>query len=421
MTGVEASIIIPAWNKWEYTRNCLNALIETTPLEKVEIIVVDNGSSDETKTELKKFSSKINPLKIIRNEENLGFAKACNQGGNSASGEYLVFLNNDTLTKQGWLEQLLKASKSDPTIGGVGSLLLYPNGSVQHGGVGLFHGQTCEINGETFGPLSLPHLLGREKTPETLLKKENQVVPALIAACLLVSKKHFLEIQGFDENFKNGFEDVDFCFRLREKGLKTVICPSSVITHFESTTPKPNNFEQENLRRFLSKWQPYLMGKIEIIDTAAFDQAPLSETIWLDVTGVYLYQPNLYKNSLNILGKTGRKIVPVVWGASPLPDLKIVIKIFGLKISLALPFAQEYGFFKITSDLRKYLGFKERKIQYIPFISLTISQTSGFKKNFLVTFSRMILQVLFKFSPQLKPEAIPPKEKFFIASILSTQ
>ena len=91
MTAIEASVIIPAWNQWEYTRNCLNTIIETTPLEGVEVIVVDNGSSDETKTELKTFSSKINTLKIIRNEENLGFAKACNQGGNSASGEYLIF------------------------------------------------------------------------------------------------------------------------------------------------------------------------------------------------------------------------------------------------------------------------------------------------------------------------------------------
>ena len=129
---MRASIVIPVHNQVFYTRVCLAAL-EGQP-EDVKIIVVDNGSTDGTPELLAAWADSSRNRAVLRQDENLGFARACNTGAATATGDFIVFLNNDTFVLPGWLDSLLRPF-SDPSIVITGSRLLYPTGHVQHAGV----------------------------------------------------------------------------------------------------------------------------------------------------------------------------------------------------------------------------------------------------------------------------------------------
>ncbi|MCP9473460.1 MAG: glycosyltransferase, partial [Nitrospira sp.] len=119
------SIIIPVYNNLELTKQCLTALASATTGVDYEVILVDNGSTDGTTAFLQTLQGEV---QVIRNEENRGFAKACNQGAKAARGKYLVFLNNDTIPQPNWLGPLVQEVEEHPEVGVVGSKLLYPDG-----------------------------------------------------------------------------------------------------------------------------------------------------------------------------------------------------------------------------------------------------------------------------------------------------
>ena len=126
------SIIIPVFNRVELTQQCLTHLAQVTSDPSFEVIIVDNASSDGTPEFLRTLEGDI---QVIRNEENRGFAKACNQGAALARGKYVVFLNNDTIPQPGWLSSLVEEVESHEQVGIVGSKLLCPNNTIQHAGV----------------------------------------------------------------------------------------------------------------------------------------------------------------------------------------------------------------------------------------------------------------------------------------------
>jgi 2-polyprenyl-3-methyl-5-hydroxy-6-metoxy-1,4-benzoquinol methylase len=126
----KASIIIPVYNKWLYTYNCLRSIANNTSDVPYEVIVVDNASEDETGEWL----DRIENLVVIKNNENEGFIKACNKGAGAARGEFLVFLNNDTVVLPGWLSALIGTLQGEPSVGAVGAKLLYPDGRLQEAG-----------------------------------------------------------------------------------------------------------------------------------------------------------------------------------------------------------------------------------------------------------------------------------------------
>ncbi|MGD0626833.1 MAG: tetratricopeptide repeat protein, partial [Thermodesulfobacteriota bacterium] len=137
----EASVIIPVFNQKEYTARCLEVLYKNTSLEEIcEVIVINNGSTDDTENYLEQAVNLYPRLSILSNKENLKFARACNQGARVAKGKYLVFLNNDTEPLPGWLSLGLKRIKSDDKIGVVGSKLLYPDRRIQHCGIEFMRG-----------------------------------------------------------------------------------------------------------------------------------------------------------------------------------------------------------------------------------------------------------------------------------------
>ncbi len=242
---VLVSIIIPAYNGLSYTRQCLQALWQNTSGIPYEVIVVNNGSTDETGDFLAQTGTGV---KVIANQANLGFARACNQGAGAARGQYLVFLNNDTIPQRGWLAALVAVVRRDPRIGVVGSKLLYPDGRVQHAGVAIRRER----------PLGTQHIYKGcpASVPQVNKERDFQVVTG---ACMLVRRDLFKVLQGFDEVYVNGYEDVDFCLRVRQAGWRVVYTPRSVLIHYESATEGRHRYNMQNLQRLNSRWQ----GKVK--------------------------------------------------------------------------------------------------------------------------------------------------------------
>jgi len=257
------SIIIPVFNKVEYTKKCINAIYANTQYRNFEIIIVNNASNasiDGTDQYLEQLEKKKSNVKVIYNEENLGFAKANNQAATIASGKYLVFLNNDTEPLQGWLEEMVKLAESDESIGVVGSKLLYPNGTIQHAGVAI----------------------GRDRVPYHIFKgcdandprvnklREFKIVTG---ACLLISRELFMNVGMLDEEFINGHEDIDLCFRVKERGKKVIYCPNSVLYHYESISEGRMDSREHNLERTFKKW-----GEKLVQDDQEYLEIPCKES-----------------------------------------------------------------------------------------------------------------------------------------------
>ena len=244
MTPGLCSIVIPVFNQVELTRPCLDALRQTIQGVPYEVVVVDNASSDGTPELLATLES---PFQSIRNEENLGFARACNQGAMAAQGEYLLFLNNDTSPLPKWLAPMLRCLEEFPDAGIIGSKLLFPQDElVQHAGIVIT--RNCLAYHVYSGFPS--------NSPEVNVRR---AYPAVTGACLLVRRTLYNLLEGFDEVFLNGFEDVDFCLRARELGYKSVYCPDSALYHYTSMTEGRNAYDRENLAVFCKRWT----GKIE--------------------------------------------------------------------------------------------------------------------------------------------------------------
>lgn len=236
----DCSIVIPVWNRVDLTQECLTHLAETTKTCSYEVIIVDNASTDGTKPFLETLGGDV---QVITNPKNLGFAKACNQGAAAARGKYVMFLNNDTIPQPGWLDPLIQEMEADPQVAVVGSQLLFPDGKVQHAGV--VFSRTYEEPYHLFSGSS-------SDIPGIQRRREMQ---AVTAACMLVRKDQFERVGGFDEEFLNGFEDVDFCLRIRENGMKVIYQPRSLVVHLTSQTPGRKDHEKANSQRLRTKWE----------------------------------------------------------------------------------------------------------------------------------------------------------------------
>jgi len=160
-----------------------------------------------------------------------------------------LFLNNDTVPTQGWLEEMIKVVERDPRVGIVGSKLLFPNNTIQHAGVFI---------ADNPWPITPCHAFYKKPSdaPEVNMVKEYQCVTG---ACMLIRKSLFDETGGFDESYLNGYEDVDLCFKVREKGFKIVYTPKSVLYHFESQTATRHDHENQNIKLLNRRWR----GKIQ--------------------------------------------------------------------------------------------------------------------------------------------------------------
>jgi len=135
----QVSIVIPVYNNWKYTEKCLRILLQENKNQTTfEIIVVDNASEDDTSKKIIDLMKKHTNLRLISNDENEGFAHACNQGAREAKGDFVLFLNNDTEPIGDWLDKMVEAARLYNNVGAVGAKLLYPDTkTIQHAGVAI--------------------------------------------------------------------------------------------------------------------------------------------------------------------------------------------------------------------------------------------------------------------------------------------
>ncbi|MHB0877289.1 MAG: glycosyltransferase family 2 protein [Anaerolineae bacterium] len=216
---LQASVIIPVWNGEPYLGDCLRSLLAQVGVG-FEVIAVDNGSADGSRAVLAGFPA----VRMLALPRNRGFAAACNAGAALASGDAVVFLNQDTRVDRDWLGALV-APLEDPTVGVVGCKLLYADGvHVQHAG----------------GYLQQPHWYGRHygagESDDGRWDEQRQV-PFVTGAAMALRRATFSEHGGFDEGFFPAyFEDVDLCLRLARAGLSVLYEPRARALHHESTS-----------------------------------------------------------------------------------------------------------------------------------------------------------------------------------------
>ena len=237
----EVSIILVTYNQIKYTLECIDSIRKYTKIP-YEIILVDNASIDETVQEIEKYDDII----LIKNDYNLGFPSAVNQGIKAAMGKNILLLNNDVVLTEGWLERMLELVKSNPVIGIVGPISNIVSGvqldkNAKYNSIEEMHKYTVKI------------------------KKENKgqffEFPRVAFLCTLIKREVIDKIGGLDERFSPGnFEDDDFCLRAQLAGYKTVIAQDVFIHHYGSKSFKANGAEEyakrleHNKQVFIDKW-----------------------------------------------------------------------------------------------------------------------------------------------------------------------
>lgn len=279
----EASIVIPVYNKWELTRACLKSLAATIDPARVEVIVVDNASSDVTSRACEYLGGKLfgSSFHYIRNEINRNYSGASNQGAQAASGDYLIFLNNDTIVTPGWYEPLLEDFATYPTIAGTGPLLVYPEKG--------FGGELVQHLGVIVNPFFTFFHLYQHTPVASPLAAQRRFFQAITAACLVMPRNLFVEVGQFDEAYINGYEDVDLCARLCSRGFRFTVNPKSSVIHAEGQTPGRKKCDQENFTRlrnssarFFKPDLPALLAKdglsLRVSEYCSFQIAPADET-----------------------------------------------------------------------------------------------------------------------------------------------
>ncbi len=243
------SIVIPVHDHRDVTVTCLQSLADTWPSTlDVQAIVVDDGSSDT----MASLVSRMDALDYVRTCANEGFIRACNLGAALARGKYLLFLNNDTIVRGGAIDYLVRTAEENPTVGIVGSKLVFPSGQMQTAGAIVWRDATGWEYGKFENPADPRYNYVRD-------------VDYVSGAALLVRAELFQRLGGFDRKLQRAYyEDTDLCFATRKMGYRVVYQPLSEIVHFE-TVSSPNEatsmkrFQEVNRPAFREKWAAELV------------------------------------------------------------------------------------------------------------------------------------------------------------------
>jgi GT2 family glycosyltransferase/glycosyltransferase involved in cell wall biosynthesis len=254
------SVVIPFCNQHAMTVRCLHGLSRHQSRHAFEVICVDDGSNESGREAI----GRIDGIRIVRHDETKGFIASSNAGAALASGEFLLFLNNDTYPQQGLLDELVATFDRFTDAGAVGAALLHPNGRLQEaGGIVWDTGDALNV-GRGFDPDDPDFSFARE-------------VDYCSAACLMIRRTLFEKLGGFDLRYEPAYyEDTDLCFRVREAGLRVYVQPLARAIHVEGATAGTDpssglkRFQTVNRRKFCERWA----GRLGLAPTpAAFGTA----------------------------------------------------------------------------------------------------------------------------------------------------
>lgn len=242
----KVSVVIPTRDRPDLLGACLKGLFESTAGVELDVIVIDNDSSDPAALALMSRYDAAGHIRRLALPGAFNFSTACNLGVDASRHELILLLNNDVEPLQpGWLANLA-AELDDADVGAAGCLLSFPDGYVQHGGVTLGAGTVAR---HSF------HFLHPQSGEDQGLLHERREISAVTAACLLTRKTLWARLGGMDEhNLTVAFNDVDYCVKVRQAGRKIIWTPDSAMLHRESVSRGADN-TPEKLRRFAREEQ----------------------------------------------------------------------------------------------------------------------------------------------------------------------
>lgn len=272
---MKLSIVIVNWNTREHLLQCLESVREHPPSGEYEIIVVDNASIDGSAEAV---WESFPDVRLIRNEQNLGYAKGNNQAIAASDGQYILLLNPDVRVKAGAADALVSFAEAHANIAAVGCRLIGPDGRVQ---------KSCRSFPEPLGVfleyVGLPRLIPRSKRIGTYRMtyfdySTDAEVDQPMASCLLISRKAWEDVGPFDEGFPIFFNDVDWCYRAKQKGWRIYFTASTEVIHDGGASTRQGGRamireSHRALRRFYTKhyrkklWFPiywFIVGAIEL-------------------------------------------------------------------------------------------------------------------------------------------------------------
>lgn len=244
----DVSIVIPVYNQFDYTIRCLESILRTCEGLDYEVILADDCSTDETRS----IAEKVHGIHVVRNQTNLRFLRNCNHAAESARGKYILFLNNDTVVYENWLQSLLSLMESRPDCGMAGSKLVFADGRLQEAGGILWN------DGSAWN-------YGRLQDPENSEFNYVKEVDYISGCSILIRAGLWKQLGGFDDRFAPAYcEDSDLAFQVRAAGYKVLYQPLSVVTHYEGVSNGTDlssgqkKYQEINQKKFLEKWQEVL-------------------------------------------------------------------------------------------------------------------------------------------------------------------
>lgn len=240
----EVSVIVPVYNQFLYTLRCLWSILQAGDGARVQVILADDGSTDETAA----FFSGLPGITYIRNPENMGFLRSCNNAAGAARAPYLFLLNNDTAVLPGWIDRLLEVARATPEAGIVGAKLVYPDGTLQEAGGFVW----ADGGGANLGRGSDPF------EPGFCTRRDSDYISG---AAILVPQAVWAAVGGFDTRYVPAYcEDTDLAMRLRQLGWRVIYQPASVVVHFEgvssgtSTDSGIKAYQVVNFEKLRDRW-----------------------------------------------------------------------------------------------------------------------------------------------------------------------
>ena len=237
--GPMASLIIPMRNELKLTQQCISSVLRKTTYSNYEIIIVDNGSDDTNVLKYLQSLKNDSRIRIIRDDRPFNFPALNNNAVQEARGDVLALVNNDVeVISPDWLSEMVSHAVRTE-IGAVGARLLYPNGTLQHGGVILGIGGVAGHANK-----KLPRYQYGYFARAVVI----QSVSAVTAACLVIRKELYEKVGGFDENLKVAYNDIDFCLKIRAAGYRNLYTPYAELYHHESATRGYENTLEKQLR-----------------------------------------------------------------------------------------------------------------------------------------------------------------------------
>ena len=235
------SIIIPTRDAPDVFGRCLKSIFEKTSWPDFEVIVMDNDTTDPSALAL----MERYPVRRLSFPGPFNFSRANNEAAAAATGELLVFLNNDTeIISEDWLQNLAYYCEQ-PDVGAAGALLAYEDRTVQHAGVALGMRGTADHVMRRF-PIDVDGYAG-----SLVCARE---VSAVTGACLMMRKALFDEVGGFNPHFFTAYQDVDLCLRLRDRGLRIIATPRALLFHHESVS-RQNFYDMIDRMLLLDLWE----------------------------------------------------------------------------------------------------------------------------------------------------------------------